>query len=193
MATNQVLIKDGVAGFLFSNGTDYNATDLGDIENADTAPTAVDIDLTGLTTGQARESVKADLGATRAELFAVTISMEFATAPVTGETVDLYWGPSHSSTAGKGNMGQLTGTDADYAGGAAELAEGLKQLMYIGSLICSTDATTFIQTGFVGVFAPPDRYGILVVHNNTSDTTHTDVVEMAVAFEPIVPDIQAAA
>ena len=194
MATNQVLHKDGVAGFLFSNSTEYVATDLGDLENTDTAPTAVQFDPAGsVTTQTARQSTKCDLGATHAMSYAVTASFEFATAPVTGETVDLYWSPSHSGTAGKGNMGSTTGVDGVYAGGAATLAEGLKNLMFIGSLVCSADATTYIQTGFVAVFSPPDRYGNLVAHNNTADDYHSDGIEIAVSFEPIIPDIAAAA
>ena len=188
---NQILVKDGVAGLLFSNASEYNAVDLGDLENTDVAPTAVQLDLGGtVTAGTARQATKADLGANRAPEFGVSASLEFATAPVTGETVDFYWSPSHSGTAGKGNMGQTTGADGAYDGGAATLAEGLAQLIFIGSLVCTADATTFIQTAFIGVFSPPDRYGILVVHNNTSDDYHSDAVEMAVAFDPIIPEIQ---
>ena len=194
MATQQVLTKDGVAGFLFSNSTEYNATDLGDLENTDTAPTAVQLDLGGsVTANTARQATKADLGATYGPAFSVTMSLEFATAPVSGESVDVYWSPSHSGTAGKGNMGYTTGVDGVYAGGVATLVEGLSQLIYIGSMICSADATATVQTAYLGVFSPPDRYGNLVVHNNTSDDYHSDAVEMAIAFEPIIPDIQAAA
>jgi hypothetical protein len=197
MATQAVLNKDGVAGFLFSNASEYNGTDLGDLENVDTTPTAVQLDLgDSVTTGVARQSTKCDLGGGTAFYpmsFAVTASIEFATAPTTGETVDFYWAPSHSGTAGKGNMGQVSGTDGAYSAGAAETAEGLKQLMFIGSLVASADATTFVQTAFIGVLSPPDRYGSLVVHNNTSVSFFTtDAIEMAVAFEPIVPDVQAA-
>ena len=194
MATNQILSVDNVAGFLFSNSTEYNATDLGDLENTDTAPTAVQLDLGGtVTAGTARQSTKCTLPAARAPSYLVTASIEFATPPVSGETVDFYWSTSHSATAGKGNMGQTTGVDGAYDGGAATFAEGLKQLIFIGSLVCTADATTFIQTAEIGVLSPPDRFGNLVVHNNTSDDYHSDAVEMAVAFDPIIPDIAAAA
>lgn len=193
MATNQVLSVDNIAGFLFSNASEYNAVDLGDLENTDIAPTAVQLDLGGtVTSGTARQSTKCTLPNPRALEWLVTASIEFATPPVTGETVDFYWATSHSAAAGKGNMGQTTGADGAYAGGAAELAEGLKQLIFIGSLVCTADATTFIQTAQIGVFSPPDRFGNLVVHNNTSDDYHSDAVEMAVAFDPIIPRIEAA-
>ena len=194
MATNQVLIKDGVTGLLFSNSTEYAATDLGDLENTDNAPTAVQFDPAGTVTTQlARQSTKADLTEFRADSYSVTASFEFATAPAAGDTVDLYWAPSHSGTAGKGNMGQTTGVDGAYAGGAQTLAEGLKKLIFIGSLILSEDVQPFVHTGFVGVFSPPDRYGNLVVHNNGADDYDADGIQTAVAFDPIVTDIQAAA
>jgi len=190
-AANEVLIKDGVTGLLFSNSTEYNATDLGDIENTDNTPTAVQLDLGGTVgNGTARQATKADLGLRRAISYNVTASLEFATAPAPGDTVDFYWAPSHSATAGKGNMGQTTGVDGAYAGGAQTLAEGLKKLMFIGSLVLSEDATTFVHTGFIGVFSPSDRYGNLVVHNNGADDYDSDAIQMAVAFDPIIIEIQ---
>ncbi len=190
---NEVLVKDGVAGLLFSNSTEYDATDLGDLENTDTAPTAVQLDLgdaAGNQSGEARQSTKADLGVNRATSYSVTASFEFATAPVTGETVDLYWSPSHSATAGKGNMGSTTGVDGVYAGGTPELAEGLKQLIFIGSSVLTADVQPVVHTSFIAVFSPPDRYGNLVVHNNSSDDMDTDAIQMAVAFDPIIIEIQ---
>ena len=65
--------------------------------------------------------------------------------------------------------------------------------MFIGSVVCSADATPTVQMAFVAVFFPPARYGSLVVVNSTSDAAHSDVVESAVSFTPIIPDIAAAA
>ncbi len=151
-----------------------------------------DIDMVGLTADQARESVKIDLTATWAPAYFVRMAMEWATDPVSGETVDLYWGASHSGTAAVGNPAELTGADADYAGyDTLTLAESLNQLIFIGSLVAGANNTADgIQIGTVGVFSPPTRYGVLVVHNNTSDTFHSDSVEMAVSFDPIIPQIQ---
>lgn len=187
--TNEILYVDAVAGFLFSNSTDYNATDLGDLENTDTAPTAVQLDLTSLGAGAAREATKMTFPLARAMEWLITMSVEYVSAPAAGDTVDLYWGTSHSGTPGKGNMGQLTGTDAAYAGGAQTLAEALKKLTFLGSLILSEDIQPFVHTGVVRVFSPPDRYGTLVVHNNSADIMHSDMNETAISFEPIVTRI----
>ena len=173
---------------LFNNSATYDPTALNALEiGGNGNATDVAFDFTGILTLEARASAKADLTATRAPTYAVQAAVEFATAPVTGETVDFYWAPSVMSTAAEGNPGFVTGSDADYAGGVAELAEGLKQLMFLGSLVCSEDATTAVQMGHIATFAPPTRYGCLVAVNSTADTTHSDVVETAVAFTPIIP------
>jgi len=171
---------------LFNLAASYNpANALTDIELG--TPTDVALDLTDVAAGAAEQSVKADLGANRAPEYAVHAAIEFATEPVTGTTVDFYWSASPVSTAGTANPGYCTGTSAAYTGTPGTLAEGLKQLIGIGSLVCSADATGTIQMALIGTFSPPTRYGSLVVHNNTADAFHSDVVEMAVAFTPIIP------
>jgi hypothetical protein len=190
MATQSTLIKTGQQ-ILFNVSGSYAPATLNNLELG--TATDVDFDFSGITTGAAEESTKADLGAAWAPEYAVHAAVEFATAPVTGETVDFYWAPSVSGTAAQGNPGFCVGTSGAYAGGVATLAEGLKQLTFIGSLVCSADATTTVQMGIIGVFAPQCRYGILVAVNSTSDTTHSNAVETAVSFTPIIPDLQAAA
>lgn len=189
MATNQVLITTGTQ-ILFNNSATYApAAALSDIEVA--TPTDVQIDLTAILTTEARASTKADFGAVRAPEYMVTAAIEMQATPTTGTTWDFYFAASAVSTAGTGNPGGVTGTDADYTGTPATLAEGLKKLIFIGSLDMSADA--IIQVGNVGVFSPPTRYGCLVCHNKSGATSHTDVIETAIAFDPIIPDIAAAA
>ncbi len=186
-AANSVLVVEGTQ-ILIANST-YNPADA----NHDLGSSITDdIDMVGLTTGQAREGVKIDLGATRAGSYHVRMAMEWATDPVSGETIDLYWSTSHSATAAVGNTGETTGADADYTGyDTLTLAESLKQLIFIGSLVAGANNTADgIQIGTVGTFSSPTRYGVLVVHNNTSDTLHSDSVEMAIAFDPIIMQVQ---
>lgn len=149
-----------------------------------------DIDMVGLTTGQAREGVKIDFGANRATSYHVRMAMEFATDP-TG-TMDLYWSSSQSATAAVGNTGQATGADADYAGyDTLTLDEALKHMVFIGALVCGLNNTADgVQIGNVNTsWSPPTRYGVLIVHNNTNVTLHSDSVEMAVAFDPILINV----
>ncbi len=184
---NNILLTTGTQ-ILVANST-YNPADT----NHDLGTTITDdIDMVGLTADQARGSVKIDFTATRAFSYYIRMSMEFATDPVSGETVDLYWSGSHSASAAVGNVAETTGADGDYAGyDTLTLAEALKQMDFIGSLVCGANNTADgIQIASVGVWSPPTRYGVLIVHNNTSDTFHSDSVEMAVAFDPIITQVQ---
>lgn len=154
------------------------------------------LDMIGLTTGQCRAATKVDLGASHAREYAVDMEMEMATDPVTGETWNIYWYESHSTTAAVGNLGGTTGVDADYTGyDTLTLAESLGHLIFIGSFVMGANNTADgVQIGRVGVFEPTERYGGIVALNNTSDTSFaTDSNEMAIRIRPRVPDIQAAA
>ncbi len=193
MATNQVLRTIGTS-FVWSNST-YSPTAASALG---VYSATYDIDMVGLTVAQARMSLKADLGASRAEFFSVDMTMEMATDPISGEMWDIYWSESSSGTAATDNTGGVSGADADYAGyNTLTLAESLRHLVFIGSLVMGAantgDTGNGIQHGHVGVFSPMQRYGVLVVHNQTSDIAHSDSVEMGVRFTPLIPDIQAAA
>lgn len=183
---NEVLVKSGTVLIFASSGV-YSPganTTLGTLTD--------DIDMVGLTTGQAREGVKADLTALRAAAFSVDMTMEPATDPTAGDTIDLYWSGSHSGTAAVGNMGNVTGADADWAGAVGEtLAESLAHMIFIGSLpLAVQNDADGVQIGHVGIFVPTERYGVLVVHNNSAITLHSDSIEMAVRFTPIIDEVQ---
>lgn len=186
----ETLIRADPTIFVIANSTyspDANDT-LGTITD--------DIDVDGLTAGQAREGVKIDLGVNHAESFSVDLSCEPALDPTVGDTVDLYWSPSDSATAAVGNLGpDVTGADADYAGTGHgyTLAEALVQMIYIGSLILAVqNDADGVQLGRVGVFAPgPQQYGVLIYHWNTATVAfHSDSIESAVRFTPIIPEFQ---
>ncbi len=153
------------------------------------------IDLTSLGNGAAREGAKADLTATRAARFAVELCVEFVSsgAPESGETVDLYWGPSNNGTAGTANPAGLTGVDAAYTGTAGDsLADSLKQLLYIGSLVLTADVAAVVQRQTF-VFSPPTRHGIPVVVNSCNDASedfHSDAIEMYIRMTPLVDEVQ---
>lgn len=146
------------------------------------------LDLTSIANAAARQSAKIDFGATRARLYAIAVGLEFAVAPTAGSVVEFYLSPSASATAGTGNDGGAGGTDAAYK--AAEEAEWKKQLIHIGSLVCTADATTVVQIQHLGFFTPPERYGSIVVVNNSAQALHSDAVEMFVALIPIIDEVQ---
>jgi len=185
--TTNILYVTGTS-IIVADTTDYNPT------AARTLGARTDqIDVTDLAAAAARQSAKLDFGATRAPLYDVRINFEMATDPAAGGYLSLYMSPSHSGTADVGNVAHCTGADAAYAAIAGyTLAELLAQLQVIGrvSVAIQNDADG-IQCAHVGTFSPTDRYGNLVIVNNASVAFHSDAVEFAVGFFPIIPQAQA--
>lgn len=185
--TTEYLIKEGMP-IVWADETDYAGG------NQVGGTRTKDLDLTDLLFTAARQGEKVDLGAVRAAKYAITLAVEFKTgeAPESGETVNLYWGPSGSVTAGTANQGGLAGTDAAYTGTAADsLADSLKQLLFIGALVLTADVVGTPQRQTF-VFTPPTRYGQPVVVNNTNaeDFNDVDAQEMYVRMVSLIPEGQ---
>lgn len=165
--------------FIFADATDWPSgageADWG-VKEADAS-----IDLTGLSSGAARQSSSATLPTNQDLEWEVWLILEFATVPVSGETVDLYMGSSPASGVWPGGM---SGSDAAYSGTAADsLDDSLKQLDYVGSMVCTSDATATVQIQKVGVIPAPTMAELaFVVDNNTSDNMHSDAVEIAIVL-----------
>ncbi len=150
------------------------------------------IDLTDLLFTEARQGTKADLGASRAPEYSVTLAVEFkgGEVPEAGEVVDLYWGPAGNATSGVANQGGLSGIDSAYAGTAGgTLTESLKQLMYVGSISLTPDGVGTPQRD-TWVLSPPTRYGQPVVVNSTDaeDFNDVDAEEMYIRMVPLTPN-----
>lgn len=143
------------------------------------------ITLASLANAAGRQSVKLDLGATRAQVYSVKADIEIAATPTAGATVDLYWAPSSSATAGTDNPGGVTGADAAYAGYSANLTASVKQLVFIGSFVTTTQATATVQKCAVGIFRPSNRYGSLVVHNQSGAAFHSSDTNINITFTPL--------
>lgn len=159
---------------------------------SDGSPTNVALTLASLANGSAQQSAKADLGATHAPLYALFGCVDFTgETPTVGGTIDYYWAPSNSGTAGTGNVAGNNGTDAACPGGALgsiTLTEFLRWCIPIGNLIVHDGAV--VQNGFVGYFRPPSRYGQLIVVNNGGDVFENDDVEAHQTLVPIIPEVQ---
>lgn len=172
----QLLFADHATDFGAAPTTAANSLIIG-------TPTDVQIDLTGVAaSGGARQSAKTgDLGATRGTFFRVDACIEFEAAPSDGDTVAFYWAGSPSSTAGTGNGGGVTGSDAAYT----DTTGTLGQLTFIGNLSCRNNV---INIGEVGIFEPEHRYGTLVVVNNADQafrSTATAMDETHITVTPI--------
>jgi hypothetical protein len=155
-------------------------------------PTDVAITLASLASGSARQSAKADLGEKRPAAYAVMASVDF-----TGETpsdtgrIDFYWAPSTSVTTAQGNVAGNSGTDAvapHETLSSSSLAEFVRLCQFVGSLTVHNDGT--VHTGFIGIFTPSNRYGQLIVVNNSGDAFEDNDEENHVVFNPIVDEVQ---
>lgn len=172
---NEVLRKYGIS-FIFADATDFPSSGVGpptaganDIRIGSTSgATVAQLDLTVLAaSGGARESDKVDLGVTttlKGREWMLGACLEHVATPVDSETVDFWWAPSPNGTAASGNPGGLTGSDA----GFADTAGILGQLIRIGSMTLRANIINIDNQ--VGTFVPPNRYGMLVVVNNSAAT-----------------------
>ena len=87
-----------------------------------------------------------------------------------------------------GTGGVYTGTAGDSA------ADSVHQLQYIGPLTTTSDQTTVVQYGIVGVLTGDSilRWGMPLMLNGSTGATVADSVEQYIALVPVPPDIQAA-
>lgn len=176
----EVLVKSGTP-IVFADVTDY-AGKLGTRTHQ--------IDLTSIATTAARQSAKADLGAVRAALFAVTIAIEFAVAPLSDAIVSFWWAASPSATVGDANPGGVSGVDGAYSGtGGDSLADSIQQCDLIGNLICTSDIQPAVQYE-VFAYGPLHRYGSIVVWNETLQAFDSDAVNMGISLTPIIDESQ---
>lgn len=179
----EILTKDGTA-IVWADTTDYSSTVSGLTRTAQ-------IDLTSVASGAARQGDQVDLTATRARRYAVLVAVEFASAAVSLETVDIYWAASPSSTAANANPGGVSGSDAAYTGTSGDsLTDSLHQLEFVGSLVTTSDNTTTVQYAQVGVLEDIPRYGMPVLVNNSTGALMSDATEMYIALLPLIDESQ---
>ena len=184
MAT-EILVKNGTA--LVFQSASYSPTAINDIGSTGTV---VDLTLNSIAAAAAKNSDQVDLGATRADSYSVIAAIEWFAAVTAGGKVDLYWSPSNNATVTDGNPGKPDGVDGAYTGdGGGTVAESVLQMQFIGSFI-TTDLVG-VQIARVGEFSPQERYGQLIVVNNSSATLcGTDDIESAIAITPIIDELQ---
>jgi hypothetical protein len=143
------------------------------------------ITLASLANAAARQSAKLDLGATFATLWRLRVSAELAATPSPGLSIDLYWAPSNSATAGTDNPAGISGTDAAYTGQSSNLSASLRQLIPMGFAIVSAQATATVQVIEAGVWRPPSRYGSIVVVNNSNAAFHSTNTNQYIELTPL--------
>jgi hypothetical protein len=169
-------------------GNDFSPTAANDLRKG--TDTECQLSLASVADSAYRQSAKVDLGEHRAQAYMVRAAFELAATPTAGDVISLYWAPSSSSTAATGNAGGVSGSDAAYTGYSSNADDSVEQLVHIGDFICTVQATTTVQVAEVGMFMPSERYGSLVVRNESGAAFHSDDVECHVVFDPIVDEFQ---
>ncbi len=120
--------------------------------------------------------------ASTSEWYTWRLTVQFETAPVIGETINIYL----SWSDGTEEDGQL-GT-ADAAGDTDSLAN----MKLIGQLIVTSTDTAHDMTAS-GICRIPTRYVSPVIHNDTVDNLKATANVSEFTLTPIPPDVQAAA
>lgn len=166
----------------------YSPTGNNDLSSG--TPTAVDLTISTLADGAAKNSDLLDLGATWPDVFEVIGALEWFAAIAAGKAVDFYWAPSGNSGVGVGNTGHPDGVDGTYTGdGGGTVAESVKQMQYIGTFI-TTDLQG-VQIAHIGRFSPGTRYGQLIIVNNSGVTIcGTDDIESSILMYGFIDEIQ---
>ena len=137
--------------------------------------------LTSVAASAGRQGALYDFGtASRASMFAWRAWVKFATTPVVGEVIRIYW---------KSSDGTSPDND-DGTGDAAVSAEDkLKNLMHIGNIIVDEASTTpvFAASGMVWA---PHRYGSPVIWNATADALSATAGDHGFSLIPVPPEVQ---
>lgn len=148
--------------------------------------------LTSVAAGAGRQGARHDFGVittARAYLFDWWFFMKFATQPVVGEQIDIYWKGYHQG--GTHAMNDDGNTDA-----ALSAEDKLRNLMYLGSLIVdeatATPTTVEFATGNQGdPIWIPHRYGMPVIWNATADAFSATAADHGFILTPIAVQGQA--
>ncbi len=142
---------------------------------------ALDLGTTGGAADAVRVGARADLGSgSRSEWYEWRIKIDgFDTAPVVGETVDVYLATS-DGTVEDGEVGVAN---------ADGVTAALKNLHYIGSAtVQTTTAADNLQAS--GVCRIASRYVSPVIHNNTADKLLSSSDDHWFWLTPCPPELQ---
>lgn len=141
--------------------------------------------LTSLATLTGRQGALHDFGSTaRARRFAWRFFMKFSTAPIVGESVDIYWKSAIEDTGVKHADNDDGPSDA-----ALSAEDKLNNLLYIGSMLVD-EAAVAVEMVASGVMDIPHQHGSPVIWNGTVDVFSTTAADMGFILTPIPLEVQ---
>lgn len=136
----------------------------------------------GLAAAAAREGVKADLGASWDDDYAVQLIWETGTAPTAGGVVELWLACSRDNSTWPADV---TGADAAWA-----VTEKANLRILVGAIVVPNTANKTVALN-LGIWRPPTRYVTPVVVNNTSQACRvTDPASNNTSRVILVPRVE---
>lgn len=139
----------------------------------------------GTTTGM-RQGVTLDLGDASGfypEAVRLSINRELAATPTASNAINFYGSWQAATGAGDANT---SGSDASYTGYSSNNLASVKQLEFLGSHICTANATT--QKSSIVIY-PKGRYLNLVEENTSGAAYAASETNQVLTFTPIDPAV----
>lgn len=180
----QIVVADHAGDFSPTGANDLRITTDGTLE------LDVEAALASLANDAYYQTAKFDFGAHWALGYHAKLAVELAATPTAGNVIELYLAPSESATAGTGNAGGVSGAKGAYTGYSSNADASVKQLKLISSFVVTVQTTTTVQVIEGWDFAPPSRYGSLVIKNSSGAAFHSDDVETHLVLNPLLPELQ---
>jgi len=180
MATNDFLAKAGTPVILGLSGSHSP------IAAANFGTPGVALTLSSVANNAYQQSAKVDFGVAWNTEYEIIAALEFAATPTAGALCTLFYAPSNSGTAGTANVAGTSGADAAYTGYSSNAVTAIRHALIAGVHICTVQATANVQVSRLGILRPLTRYANFVFHNNSGAAMHSDMVEMSIAFLPII-------
>lgn len=139
------------------------------------------------TSAGGRQAATLDLGEYWAQRWRVNAAFELAATPTAGNAINLFGSYTDATGAGDGNT---SGSDAAYTGYSNNIDAATKQLEFLGSHICTAQATSTVQKSLVGVIFPKGRYLNVVVDNRAGAAFHSNDANCVITFTPLEESIE---
>ncbi len=139
------------------------------------------------TSSGGRQAATLDLGENWAQRWRIDADFELAATPTAGNAINLFGSFASSTGAGRGNT---SGSDAAYTGYSNNIDAATKQLEFLGSHICTAQATSTVQKSMVCVFFPKGRYLNLVIDNRSGAAFHSTDTNQVITLTPLEDSIQ---
>lgn len=171
---------------------DFSPTAANDLRKTSDGSQDLEVQLSMASVANAafRQSAKFDFGENWAQEYQARGAFEIAATPTAGRTINAFLAYSQSATAGNGNAGNVSGSDAAYTGYSSNGAASVLQLHQISAFVVTSQATGTVQVIEGWRFTPQGRYASLVLQNDTAAAMHSDDVECHIVLNPCVMEGQ---